>query len=178
MKYTSDMKEIKEFGFAKSLAYNFVLSIFITLALAVIAVYAFGLKLDVVLSDSMSPVFYKDDIVVIRAYDDYKIGDIVEYKVSASSKPVTHEIIEKTGSGDNAVYRTKGRANSEAEAYTITQNQINGKVVSIIEDGNLTYQFVKSNYFLFINIILGVWVLSSTLSNEIEMRKHNIAKAE
>ena len=58
----------------------------------------------------------------------------------------------------------------------VNYNQINGKVISVIEDGNNTYQFVKSNYFLFIDILLGIWVLSSTLTNENEMRKHNIAK--
>ena len=79
MKNTSDIKDVKEFGLAKSVLYNFVLSIFITLALAVVAIYAFGLRLDVVLSDSMSPVFYKDDIVIIRAYDDYKVGDILAH---------------------------------------------------------------------------------------------------
>lgn len=178
MKYTSDIKEIKEFKLAKSIAYNFVLSIFITLALAVIVIYAFGLRLDIVLSDSMSPVFCKDDIVIIRAYDDYDIGDIVEYQVSGASKPVTHEVVEKIGSGKNAIYRTQGKANPDSDAYTITHSQINGKVISIIEDGNITYEFIKTNYFLFINILLGIWVLSSTLSSEIEMRKHNIAKAE
>ena len=176
MKYTSDIKEVKEFGLAKSVLYNFVLSIFITLALAVIVIYALGLRLDVVLSDSMSPVFYKDDIVIIRQYDDYKIGDIVEYQMDKVSKPVTHRIISKEGTGKAAVYRTKGDAAGSEDFSTIKHNQINGKVISIIEDGNLTYEFIKSNYFLFIDILLGIWVLSSTLSSENEMRKHNIAK--
>lgn len=176
MSYTSEIKEIKEFKLAKSVLYNFVLAIFITLALAVLAVYAFNLRLDIVLSDSMSPVFYKDDIVVIRQYDEYQIGDIVEFKVTEISKPVTHRVVEKQGSGKSAVYRTKGEANVESEAYTIQSSQINGKVISIIEDGNLIYEFIKTNYFLFIDILLGIWVLTSTLSSESEMRKHNIAK--
>ena len=176
MKYTSDIKEVKEFTLAKSMLYNFVLSIFITLALAVIAIYAFGLRLDVVLSDSMSPEFYKDDIVIVRAYDDYKVGDIIEYQMGKVSKPVTHRIIEKQGSGKSAVFTTKGDAASSEDFSTVNYNQINGKVISVIEDGNNTYQFVKSNYFLFIDILLGIWVLSSTLTNENEMRKHNIAK--
>lgn len=175
MNYTSEMKDVKEFKLAKSVLYNFVLSIFITLALAVIAIYAFGLRLDVVLSDSMSPVFYKDDIVIIRAYDDYKIGDIVEYQVGKLSKPVTHRIIEKTGSGKNAVYTTQGDATKSSDS-PIAHAQINGKVISVIENGNHIYEFFKSNYFLFIDILLGVWVLSSTLTNEKEMRSHNIAK--
>lgn len=176
MKYTSDIKEIKEFGLAKSVLYNFVLSIFITLALAVIAIYAFGLRLDIVLSDSMAPEFVKDDIVIIRAFDDYNIGDIVEYQMDKVSKPVTHRITKKEGSGKNAVFTTQGDATASEDFSEVKYSQINGKVIGIIEDGNDTYKFVKSNYFLFIDILLGVWVLTSTLSSEKEMRKHNIAK--
>ena len=143
--YTSEIKEIKEVKLAKSVLYNFVLSIFITLALAVVTIYALGLRLDVVLSDSMSPEFYKDDIVVIREYNEYKVGDIVEYQVSEISKPVTHRIFKKTGTGKSATYITKGDANENPENYSITHDQINGKVITIIEDGNLIYKFVKSN---------------------------------
>lgn len=178
MQYTSTMKENKEFGLAKNIVYNLVLSIFITLALAVVAIYAFGLRLDVVLSDSMSPEFYKDDIVIIRAYDDYEVDDIIEFQLSETSQPVTHRIISKTGKGKNAVYETKGDANDSADTQQVSYSKINGKVISVIEDGNLIYQFIKTNYFLFIDIILGIWVLSSTITGEIEMRKHNIAKAE
>ena len=178
MHYTSTIKENKEFGLAKNIAYNLVLSIFITLALTVVAIYAFGLRLDVVLSDSMSPEFYKDDIVIIRAYDEYKVNDIIEFQLSETSKPVTHRITKKTGNGKNAIYETKGDANDSADTQQVSYDKINGKVISVIEDGNLIYEFIKTNYFLFIDIILGVWVLSSTLSSEIEMRKHNIAKAE
>ncbi len=178
MQYTSNIKANKEFGLAKTITYNLVLSIFLTLAVAVICIYAFGLRLDVVLSDSMSPEFYKDDIVVIRAYDDYKIGDIIEFKMSATSEPVTHRIINKTGTGKNVIYETHGDANPEDSIEYVPHSKVNGKVISIIKNGNLIYQFFKTNYFLFIDIILGIWVLSSTLSSEIEMRKHNIAKAE
>ena len=176
MNYSSEIKDIREFKLAKSVAYNLVLSIFITLALAVVAIYAFGLRLDVVLSDSMAPKFYKDDIVVIREYDDYKVGDIIEYNKGKFSKPVTHRIISKTGSGENAVFSTKGDNADGIEKVNFAN--VNGKVISIIEDGNTIYKFVKSNYFLFIDILLGIWVLSSTLSSENEMRRHNIAKAQ
>ena len=124
----------------------------------------------------MSPEFYKDDIVIIRAYDDYKVGDIVEYQMDKVSKPVTHRITAKEGYGSTATFTTKGDASSAEDVAVIKYSQINGKVISVIEDGNQTYQFIKSNYFLFIDILLGVWVLTSTLSNENEMRKHNIAK--
>ncbi len=177
MKYTSDIKKVKEWGIVKSVLYNFVLSIFITLALSVITIYALGLRLDVVLSDSMTPVFYTDDIVIVKPYDDYKVGDIIEYRTNEFSTPITHRIVEKIGSGKTATFLTKGDAVQSADLTSIKYSQINGKVISVITDGNLMYQFVKSNYFIFIDILLGVWVLTTVLTGEIEMRKHNIAKA-
>ncbi|MFQ6724090.1 MAG: signal peptidase I [Clostridia bacterium] len=174
MEYSSNLKEVKEFGFAKSVLYNFVLSIFITIAVMVIAVYVFQLRLDIVLSDSMSPTFYKDDIVVIKQCDDYEVKDIVEYRLSKVSKPVTHRIQEKKIENGKVVYVTKGDA---ADGFdTITIDQINGKVICVIQDGKNIYEFIKSNYFLFIDILLGAWVLTSVLTNESEMRKHNIAE--
>lgn len=177
MKYTSDIKQIKEFGLARATMYNFVLSIFITLLLCVAAIWMFGLRLDIVLSDSMSPEFYEHDIVIVRPYDDYNVGDIIEYQRN-TSKPVTHRVQSKTGSGATAVYITKGDANEKEDAVEVKASEINGKVIAVIEDGEHTYDFVKENYFLLIDIILGVWVLTTTVSGEIEMRKHNIAKTE
>ncbi|MBQ3502816.1 MAG: signal peptidase I [Clostridia bacterium] len=177
MKYSSDIKEIKEFSLAKSVMYNFVLSIFISLALGVVLVYALNIRLDRVISPSMAPAIYKHDIVIVKPCDDYKVGDIIEYQRTAEAKPVTHRIVEKTGSGANAVYVTQGDATSNKDA-SVSHSIIKGKVIMIIRNGEHIYDFIKENYFLFIDIILGVWVLSSTLSGEIEMRKHNIAKAE
>ena len=175
MKYTSTIKDSKEYGLAKNILYNLVLSIFITTALSVLVVYIFGLRLDVVLSDSMSPAFYKDDIVVVRAYDEYNEGDVIEYQLSDISKPVTHRIIKKMGSGKNATFITKGDANDPSDG-AIPYSCIKGKVIAVIEDGNLLYEFIKNNYFLLLDILLGVWVLTATLNGESEIRKHNIAK--
>lgn len=175
MKYTSTIKDSKEYGLAKNILYNLVLSIFITIALSVLVVYIFGLRLDVVLSDSMSPAFYKDDIVVVRAYDEYNVGDVIEYQLSDISKPVTHRIIKKMGSGKNATFITKGDANDPSDG-AIPYSCIKGKVIAVIEDGNLLYEFIKNNYFLLLDILLGVWVLTATLNGESEIRKHNIAK--
>lgn len=177
MRYSSDVKEVKEFTMARSVMYNLVLSIFITLVLGVIAIYVFSLRLDIVLSDSMAPTFYKDDIVVIKPCNDYKVGDMIEFR-TAAKEPVCHRITQKTGSGNSAVYITKGDNNNNNDLSTVSASSINGKVIIIVEDGKNIYDFIKSNYFLFIDIILGIWVLSATLTGESEMRKHDIARAE
>ena len=175
MKYTSTIKDSKEYGLVKNILYNLVLSIFIILAISVLIVYILGLKLDVVLSDSMNPVFYKNDIVVVRPCAEYNEGDIIEYQLGYSSIPVTHRIVEKIGSGKSAVFITKGDANTPTDGE-IPYSCVKGKVVAIIENGNFMYEFVKNNYFLLLNILLGFWVLTATLVGELEISKHNIAK--
>ena len=178
MKYTSTIKDSKEYALLKDILYRLVLAVFITLALSVFIVYAFNLRLDIVKSDSMSPVFYEHDIVIIRAYDEYNVNDIIEYQMDGLSTPVTHRIVEKIGSGKSAIFITRGDANSNSDKATISYSQVNGKVVGIIEDGELLYQFIKDNYFLLLNILLGIWVLTSTVMGESEIRKHNIAKIQ
>lgn len=174
MKYTSAIKDSKEYELAKNILYNLVLSIFITILISVLAIYVFRLRLDVVLSDSMSPEFYKDDIVVVQAYNEYNEGDIIEYQLDENSKPVTHRIVKKIGSGKGATFITKGDANNSEDGL-IPYRCIKGKVIAVIEDGNIIYEFIKNNYFLLLDILLGIWVLTVTISGENEIRNHNIA---
>lgn len=175
MNYNSTIKDSKEYGLAKNILYNLVLSIFITILMSVLAVYIFRLRLDVVLSDSMSPTFYKDDIIVVRAYAEYNEGDIIEYQMDKDSKPVTHRIVKKIGSGTGATFITRGDTNNSDDGV-IPYSCVKGKVIAIIEDGNIIYEFIKNNYFLLLDILLGIWVLTVTISGENEIRNHNIAK--
>lgn len=175
MNYNSDILQNREWSIAKSLVYNIVLAIFLTLIIAVITIYVSKVKLDVVLSDSMADTFYKDDIVVIKQYDDYNVGDIIEFKMGNGTL-VTHRIQEKNIEGGITTFVTKGDNNPSSDSTEVPISSVQGKVIAIIKGGNLIYEFVKTNYFMFIDIILGLWVLSSTISSEIEMRKHNIAK--
>lgn len=177
MNYHRDIKKSVGISLAKNIIYNLVLSIFLTLILCVLSIYIFGLRLDIVLSDSMADAFYKDDIIIVKKCDEYYVNDIVEFNRGAS-KPVTHRIVEKQVVDGVIEYRTQGDANSTPEAYTITYGDINGKVIAIIEDGNKIYEYFKENYFLLIDLLLGVWVLTSVVNGEIEMRSHNIAKVE
>ena len=46
------------------------------------------------MSDSMNPVFKKNDIIIIQEQNEYKVGDIVAY-IADDGNIVTHRIIEK-----------------------------------------------------------------------------------
>ena len=174
MNYNSELKVFKEWEITKKVVYNLVLSMFITLVLLVITINIFGLRLDEVLSDSMYPVFSDQDIVVIKPQDDYEIGDIIEYK--KGNTLVTHRIVaydETTG-----LYTTRGEHYGAADDVSISKSQINGKVIAVWFNGRQIYHIVKENYLLIIALVFGAWVVSSTLSSELERRSHNILKAD
>lgn len=173
MKYSSDLKENKIWKITKNIAYNFVLSIFFTLLLSVIAIKVFDIRLDVVLSDSMYPTFTKRDVVVVLKQDEYKVGDIIEYR--KGDILVTHRIVEINEETNK--YITKGdNSQSKDNEDGIVKSQINGKVIGHWENGRLIYNTLHNSYFVILAIIVGAWVLSTTISGEMEIRKHDILK--
>ncbi|MBQ8430716.1 MAG: signal peptidase I [Clostridia bacterium] len=170
MKYTSNLKEFKEWTLTKRIAYNFVLAILCTLVLGVLAINIFNIRLDEVLSDSMAPVFTDQDIVLIKSQDSYEIHDIIEYRKDGIN--VTHRIVDYDP--ETGIYTTKGEHHGAADDATIKKEDINGKVIGIWNNGRAVYNGIKDNYFLILTIVIGCWAISSTIAGELEMKKHNI----
>lgn len=52
-----------------------------------------------------------------------------------------------------------------------TLNQIEGKVVAHIDNYGTYFQFLKTHYLLFIALVAGIWCISSTIQNEIDIKK-------
>lgn len=171
MKYKSNIKEVKEYTWVKDIVYNFTMALFFTLLLAVIAINIFNVRLDEVLSDSMYPEITKRDIVVVVKQDNYKVGDIIEYR--KGDILVTHRI-DSIGEEPNT-FIPKGDANNGVDG-PVALSQITGKVIAKWTNGRQVYNTIKDNYFVIIALIVGAWVLSMTFSGELEMRKHNILK--
>lgn len=82
----------------------------------------FGYGMSVVLSGSMEDRLSVDDLVIIKATDDYKVNDIVLYQDGDSL--VIHRIIEIDGD----IVTTKGDANNVADE-PINKSQIKGVLV-------------------------------------------------
>lgn len=172
MIYSSDLKQNKIWAFAKNLAYNFTLAVFFTLLLGVIVINVFNIRLDEVLSNSMYPTFSDKDVVVVVKQDEYKKNDIIEFR--KGDILVTHRIVGYDETTKK--YTTKGDYNSSEDGSEVTISQINGKVVAKWKNGRKIYHTIKNSYFVIITVVVGAWVLSTTLSGEIEMKKHNILK--
>lgn len=97
--------------------------------------------LNVVVSGSMEPAFYRGDIVVVEKTDflgiqefnpdDIQVGDIVIYDAAWYDEPVIHRVINITDINGSTYYVIKGDNNDVADPYYVTQDQITAKVVSV-----------------------------------------------
>jgi signal peptidase len=110
--------------------------------------------MNVVVSGSMEPVFYRGDVVVIEKTDflgiheinndDLKIGDIVIYHATWFPEPVIHRIIA-TGTSTNGTpyYVTKGDNNPIQDPAPVYHDQVIAKVATI---GNTPVVIPKVGY--------------------------------
>lgn len=84
-------------------------------------------------SNSMVPVFYKGDILVLQGIgsDGPQVGDVVVYSVNGREIPIVHRIVKVNPDGS---YQTKGDANDGQLdfEYHVSEGSIHGKVVSIV----------------------------------------------
>lgn len=110
--------------------------------LSYVAIIVIGIILaqhmNVVVSGSMEPVFYRGDVVVIQKTDflgineintsDLKVGDIIIYQATWFPEPVIHRIIA-TGTAQNGTpyYVTKGDNNPVQDPAPVYQRSGHGK---------------------------------------------------
>ena len=101
--------------------------------------------LNVVVSGSMEPAFYRGDIVLVEKADflginefnasDVKVGDVVVYDAAWYDQPVIHRIINIIDINGTTMYVIKGDNNDSPDPYYVTSSQIKEKVVTV--DDNL-----------------------------------------
>ena len=116
--------------------YKEIASYIIILAVVLIAAQ----HLNVIVSGSMEPVFYRGDIVVVEKSDilglhefnpkDVKEGDIVVYKATWYNQPVIHRIVKIVEINGTTMYEIKGDNNNRSDPYYVHVDQIKDRVVT------------------------------------------------
>ena len=96
--------------------------------------------LNVVVSGSMEPAFYRGDIVLVEKADflgihefdvkDIQKGDVVVYDAKWFNQPVIHRVINIAQVNGTVVYEIKGDNNNASDPYFVTQDKIQSKVVT------------------------------------------------
>jgi signal peptidase len=128
---------------------------------------AFALTTDMpvvaVESNSMVPVFYKGDILVLRGMepDALKVGDVIVYSVRGRDVPIVHRIVKINPDGS---FQTKGDANSGQLdfEYYVGPDTVHGKVMVIIpylgwvKIGMVQYVLPNISYVLAAVVVIAV----------------------
>ncbi|MBQ2635706.1 MAG: signal peptidase I [Methanobrevibacter sp.] len=96
--------------------------------------------LNVVVSGSMEPAFYRGDIVLVEKADflginefnpdDVEVGDVVVYDAKWFDQPVIHRVIRIAEINGTTMYVIKGDNNDSPDPYYVTSDQIKEKVVT------------------------------------------------
>jgi len=116
MNYSDQILENKAFNFFKQLMYNFAVAICIMLIGVLVLVYGFKFKLYEVKSDSQYPYYREFDMVVVKAQDEYKVGDIIKFDESTNKTlPTTHRLIYILKDGGTIYYICHGDAVSNLD---------------------------------------------------------------
>ena len=109
-------------------------------AIILVIVLLAAQHLNVVVSGSMEPAFYRGDIVLVEKADflginefnvsDVQIGDVVVYDAAWFDQPVIHRVINITDINGTTMYVIKGDNNKSPDPYYVTSDQIKEKVVT------------------------------------------------
>lgn len=128
---------------------SIALSIFLSLALYFglsnrdLFINFFDMGTLLVCSGSMEPTLGIGDIIIIKKYDNYDIGDIVTYL--DDNILVTHRIIEKKENG----FVLKGDNNNVKDKNIINKSDIQGKMIC----NSKILKFIY-NYWVYVILIV------------------------
>ncbi len=132
--------------FLGKIIYGSVIAILLVVAglFALSFVPAFGIEIKIVKSGSMEPAIPTGSIVVVRAADTYKVGDVITFgKDTKTQIPTTHRIIAiRSGSG-GPFYTTQGDANEEQDPQEVAARDVIGKVYVHVPGAGYVLDFAR-----------------------------------
>lgn len=131
-------------------------------------------------SGSMEPVFYRGDLVIVRAVNPRTIviGDIVIYNASSlnggSGVPIVHRIIEIQEVGGELRFITKGDNNPVPDADYRTEEDILAKVIGSVKYlGFVTLILLPPTGLTSIIILIATFLVASLLCDNFAPRRKN-----
>jgi signal peptidase len=132
-------------------------------------------------SGSMEPVFYRGDLVVVRAVDPSSlvVGDIVIYNSSSipshsGGVPIVHRIIEINNVGGELRFITMGDNNPVPDSHYRTADDIFAKVIGSVRYlGFITLILMPPTGLISIIILVVIFLAASLLCDTFAPKKKN-----
>ncbi len=103
------------------------------IVLAILVSGIFRYKMIAIASDSMNPIYYRGDAIIYEKVqaEDIEQGDILVFEYNHII--VTHRVISITEENGHLYFQTKGDNNDEPDNELISEDDVLGKVVSVIK---------------------------------------------
>lgn len=137
-----------------------ILGTILVILLVAIAVFVFlsprlGWRIDTVLSGSMEPHLKVGGVIVTQPVDTAKInvGEIITFRSPLNGKLTSHRVVDIVD-GESRGFRTKGDANEDADPFTITAEQLVGRVFLHIPYFGYVTSFLKTSLGLLLTLCL------------------------
>jgi signal peptidase len=137
-----------------------ILGTMLVFLLVAIAAFVFlsprlGWRIDTVLSGSMEPHLKVGAVAVTQPVDtaDIKTGDIITFVSPLNGELTSHRVIG-TVDGEAPGFRMKGDANEEEDPFTITAEQLVGRVLFQIPYFGYVTGFLKTSLGLLLTLCL------------------------
>lgn len=119
----------------------------------------FGVGLSVILSGSMEPTLSVNDLVIIKAADDYAVDDIVVYQ--SGSDLVIHRIIEKS----DELLTTQGDANNTPDE-PVALSAVKGKMIASVPCVGAVVRLLQTTLGKIVVIVLAAFLLTRSRQKE------------
>ena len=142
--------------------------------------HIFGIYMFNIISESMEPTFYKDDLALVKScnIEELKKGDIITFK--QEDRIISHRISEIIEEKGKKQFITKGDNNEVEDIEPVDVQNIYGKVVLVIPKIGKIVNYIQ-NARGFINIcilIIIICILVNFRDNMINNRKIKRKKYE
>lgn len=121
--------------------------------------HIFGYTPMTVLSDSMSPTFHKDDLILVRQDGGiYQEGDIISFWTVIDNQRVinTHRIVSVYNEGGVVQYTTRGDANQTNDQYLVASGDVIGRYVLSVPLLGSVLAFLSTGTGFLIVIVLPI----------------------
>ena len=142
--------------------------------------HIFGIYMFNIVSESMEPTFYKDDLAVVKScnIEELKKGDIITFK--QEDRIISHRIADIMKEKGEEQFITKGDNNEVEDVEPVNTQNVYGKVVLVIPKIGKIVNYIQ-NVRGFINVcilIVIICMLANFRDNMINTRKIKRKKYE
>lgn len=140
-----------------------------------------GIEIKIVQSGSMSPTVPTGSVVVVQPTDEYEVGDIITFGEDTRSEvPTTHRIVDIEVIEGEYRYTTKGDANEDSDAQSITEDEIVGKMLISIPFLGYILDFARqpAGFLILVLIPAAIVVFDELQTIYTELQKKDKQKSE